>query len=365
MSATPVVESSYPTATVTAIAVEEAHIIVQTLPPELLRRIISKLPSAHRFLAPVCKIFYDVYTEKYKEKTETSIFGISSVTQLEVHLAERNENNEVTMLSITDCLDGIVFYGATSYVAGCSGLRKLIEWNSLAFVGDAGPLTCAGAARGGHLETLKWLRDRGCRWDWRTCAGAARGGHLDTLKWSRGNGCEWDTDTCAFAAEGGHFDVLKWARANGCEWFGNTCSYAAEKGHLDILKWARTNNCEWDSDTCSYASSEGLLEVLKWARTNGCEWDSKTCSFAAEKGHLEVLKWARTNGCDWFKCTCNCAAEKGQLHILKWAIENGCPWDWRECMELAQKNEHSPVLTWIRERVMVEHPNHDNKNSSS
>ena len=71
--------------------------------------------------------------------------------------------------------------------------------------------TCAFAAYGGHLETLKWLRENGCRWNEWTCAYAAKGGHLELLKWARANDCPWDESTCANAAEGGHLEVLKWA----------------------------------------------------------------------------------------------------------------------------------------------------------
>ena len=36
------------------------------------------------------------------------------------------------------------------------------------------------------------------------------------------------------AARGGHLEVLKWARENGCDWNISTCSYAAEE---DISKF--------------------------------------------------------------------------------------------------------------------------------
>ena len=60
------------------------------------------------------------------------------------------------------------------------------------------------------------MRANGCPWDERTCAGAARGGHLDVLQWLRANGCPWDVYTCSYAADGGHLAVLQWAISNGC-----------------------------------------------------------------------------------------------------------------------------------------------------
>jgi len=52
-------------------------------------------------------------------------------------------------------------------------------------------------------------------WDSKTCADAARGGHLDVLKWARENGAPWNEQTCANAAAGGYLEVLKWAREHG------------------------------------------------------------------------------------------------------------------------------------------------------
>ena len=43
---------------------------------------------------------------------------------------------------------------------------------------------CAGAAFGGHLETLRWLRQNGCPWDEKTCLDAARQGHLRVFEWA-------------------------------------------------------------------------------------------------------------------------------------------------------------------------------------
>ncbi|QBZ80848.1 hypothetical protein pclt_cds_250 [Pandoravirus celtis] len=49
-----------------------------------------------------------------------------------------------------------------------------------------GPNMCANAARGGHLDLLKWLRgpEVRCRWDAWTTSAAAAGGHIGVLSWA-------------------------------------------------------------------------------------------------------------------------------------------------------------------------------------
>ena len=113
------------------------------------------------------------------------------------------------------------------------------------------------------------------------CAGAALGGHLAVLQWVRAQGCPWDKWTCAWAAEKGHLAVLQWARAQGCPWDEKTCSSAAENGHLAVLQWARAQGCPWNKWTCILAAQAGQLAALQWARAQGCPWDEETCTEAA------------------------------------------------------------------------------------
>ena len=249
---------------------------------------------------------------------------------------------------------------------------------------DWGWMTCAAAARGGHLGVLKWARENGCEWSWRTCSFAARGGHLGVLQWARENGCEWDWQTCIEAAQGGHLGVLMWALRNGvpspecyldrqllalaaargghlevlqwarqnCSddqflWSARTCCLAARSGHLEVLQWARENGCPWDTTCCSAAARGGHLRVLQWARENGCAWWKETCFWAARGGHLGVLQWARENGCEWGAKTCMGAVVGGHLEVLQWAVQNDCAWDIPRCLEAAQDYHHPAVEAWI------------------
>ncbi|CAB9520593.1 ankyrin repeat protein [Seminavis robusta] len=181
--------------------------------------------------------------------------------------------------------------------------------------------TCSSAAYGGHLELLKWAREmvpwmkthawellkwsfgtfemaheNGCPWDDYTCRGAARGGHLELLKWAHENGCPWHESAGRIAAEGGHLELLKWAHENGCPWDEYTCSAAAERGYLEILKWARQNGCPWDEATCFHSAYGGHLEMLIWARQHGCPWDENRCLYyAKQRNHQNVVNWIESN----------------------------------------------------------------------
>ena len=108
----------------------------------------------------------------------------------------------------------------------------------------------------------------------------------------------WDSIMCSKIARGGGLEVLKHVRERGCEWDASTCYYAAGGGHLEVLKWLRANGCEWGESTCAAAAQGGRLEVLKWLRANGCPWDLSTYQAARDEEHHDLLEWAVANGCD-------------------------------------------------------------------
>jgi hypothetical protein len=75
---------------------------------------------------------------------------------------------------------------------------------------------CKRAAKRGHIQTIDWLRQRGCPWDETVCAKAARHGQLATLRWLHEGGCPWDDATTREASSAGWVDCLIYAHENGC-----------------------------------------------------------------------------------------------------------------------------------------------------
>ena len=193
---------------------------------------------------------------------------------------------------------------------------------------------CKAAARGGQLETLKWLHAIGCEWgrsdpdpwsDPGVCGLAAKRGDLEMLRWAREKKCPWDEHTFTHAASGGNFELLEWMFARGCKWNSDVCEAAALK-NLEVLKWARERNCPWNWETVAGAAQVGHIDVLEWARANGAEWNVEACTRAAAFGQFETLKWlrAQTPPCPWNAFTSAFAAKYPE--IQRWARDNGCPW---------------------------------------
>jgi len=132
-------------------------------------------------------------------------------------------------------------------------------------------------------------------------------------------------DTAGIAARGGHLDVLRWLRAKEeRSWTPSICETAARQGHLHVLEWLRAQDppCPWNEQTCTAAASGGHLEVLQWVRAQDppCPWDPSVTFLAAREGHLDVLQWLRAQDppCPWSASSSERAARVGNLEILQW-----------------------------------------------
>lgn len=60
---------------------------------------------------------------------------------------------------------------------------------------------------------------------------------------ARENGCEWDTRVCEYAARGGHLELIKWARAHDAPWDINASHAAYSNQHQEVLAWILDHGC--------------------------------------------------------------------------------------------------------------------------
>merc|ERR1711934_1036074 len=113
--------------------------------------------------------------------------------------------------------------------------------------------TGSRAGLGGSVKVLKYLggmgykvdvglQERRCKNTWNACDGAAKGGHLKALEFLRSLDppCHWDESTSFDAARTGNLDVLKWLRSQDppCPWSRSDCRrVASESNHQHIVKW--------------------------------------------------------------------------------------------------------------------------------
>ena len=124
------------------------------------------------------------------------------------------------------------------------------------------PDFCYRVAETNKLELLKWAREeKKCEWDEDTIDAAARQGNLEMVKYcvAKKTPTYFDhitKEACACAAKNGHLECLKHLREEGkVPWNSWTASRAAENGHLHILEYLVERKFdEYHALSCVYAA---------------------------------------------------------------------------------------------------------------
>ena len=90
---------------------------------------------------------------------------------------------------------------------------------------------CWKVAQTNKLELLKWAREeKQCEWDGGTIHAAARQGNLEMVKYCVANECPINVWACACAAKYGHLEILKYLREEAkAPWGSGTAECAARK----------------------------------------------------------------------------------------------------------------------------------------
>ena len=108
----------------------------------------------------------------------------------------------------------------------------------------------------------------------RTCASAARNGHLEVLKYLREEAkAPWDGWTATRAAQNGHLHILEYLVERKYDEFHELAYlYAAEKGHLDCLKYLReTAKAPWELPGHIHGTLEtNISECVQYLLDNNC-----------------------------------------------------------------------------------------------
>ena len=144
---------------------------------------------------------------------------------------------------------------------------------------------CLRVAFTNKLELLKWTREKKkCEWDSRTITAAALRGNLEMVKYCVANECPIDWNACAYAARNGHLECLKCLREEAnAPWDSSVLYRAHAKKHLECLRYAVEKKCPgWSNYT------EKLKELEQAAGVGDDDVDCGV-SFSSRLYHLYVV----------------------------------------------------------------------------
>ena len=174
---------------------------------------------------------------------------------------------------------------------------------------------CWQVAGTNKLELLKWAREeKKCEWDELTIDAAAYQGNLEMVKYCVANECPINEGACANAAKNGHLECLKYLREEvKAPWDSVTASWAAQNGHLHILEYLVERKFDkYNEEACIWAAKYGHLDCLKYLHeTAKAPWDCEAVRVAHKNNQTDCVHYLLDNNCplpeDW-------SYENGELY---------------------------------------------------
>lgn len=251
-----------------------------------------------------------------------------------------------------------------------------------------------GAALSGHLEMLKWLKERNLNllsisteqaafsaivrgyldvveWLWqvfadelRRCAfssnnftdAAAKYGHVEILQWLYDHAFPIGPNAWCNAIENNHFHVVRWLQKNDYVRTARMRKPAILSGNLQMLKLVdklQPNTATHPLDI-TIAAMVGNLDIIKWLISRGSNWTPHAFHLAIEGGHLHILKWSKKMSVKNTTGVYGIAVTRGYFHILKWMdneyLTSGGIDSLMLTIELSQPNdtdENKCINAWI------------------
>ena len=214
-----------------------------------------------------------------------------------------------------------------------------------------------GAAESNDLSKLQWLHLEGHAFPANVTALVARGGGVETLKWLRQTGCAFSRQTMYYAAQKPHnMPTLQYLCDAGCRMSDSACEAAAAAGDLEQLTWLHARGARWNTDIARSAASGGSVQVFRWLQQQGVALSEGAMTLAANYGHLELCQFLHAEQVPLTELACNYAVEAGQVDTVRWLRANGCSWtvgQVRLAAVIAPRNT-AEMLQYVQEQGLLD-----------
>jgi len=182
-------------------------------------------------------------------------------------------------------------------------LEWILETNNLYVESDTTFVICSAAAEGGQFETLKWAREHGCGWNYRTFNMIATNGSREMFEWACQNGCiQFPTDVIKILADRCHYHLLQWylkqvvEKINETHYYDVLTSFAIA-GNFEALKWFHSQGYQLSGELINLMIAHGDMKIANWISEQGYSYNYHTMDFAVEKScSLEMIQWVIKEG---------------------------------------------------------------------
>ena len=165
--------------------------------------------------------------------------------------------------------------------------------------------------------STKVVKSAAMRW-------AARGGHIDIVQLMLERGANNFNQAMKYASKGGHIDIVQLMLDKGANDFNEAMEWAAIGGHIDIVQLmldkGANDDFEW---TLIYAAKGGHIDIVQLMLDKGSNDFNLSMRFAAGGGHIDIVRLMLDRGADDFNGAIEIAARAGHKDIVQLMLDKG------------------------------------------
>ena len=215
--------------------------------------------------------------------------------------------------------------------------------------------------KGNHIHIIKFAIDNKLITNYHDLQRlAALCGSLDVFKMFYDEApSSISTHTFTNAARGNHLEFMKWIYENiknSSKYLTtDACNSAASEGNIEILEWidSKIEITLKDVKACEEACSYNHLETLKYLRRTSRGWSESCCDIASRKGYLEILQYLVEEDCP--KDISNVYEEavvNNQFEIIKFLYSKGLTPSLYTIRRQASNRNYFEIVHWVNETLI-------------
>jgi Ankyrin repeats (3 copies) len=122
---------------------------------------------------------------------------------------------------------------------------------------------------------------------------ASRGGHMEIVKLMIEKGPTYFDTSMAYAAEGGHMEIVKLMIEKGATDFDYAMANASKGGHMEIVKLMIEKGATDFNWAMANAAEGGQMKIVKLMIEKGATDFNWAMTDAAREGHMEIVKYLK------------------------------------------------------------------------
>lgn len=163
------------------------------------------------------------------------------------------------------------------------------------------------AASNGHMECLMYLVEHGCpltgeAWDfcdetYGPVPVPQRTGVYECFVYAIEHGAEAVPDMYTTAVLVGSLDFLRYLHERGVRWNTMEAHFAAVYGQVRCLRFLLEHGCPCSTDCYGSAIDQNSLECVNCLHEHGVMWNSRSIFEVVEQDKPRILRYLLQNGC--------------------------------------------------------------------